>query len=326
MATAKELMAQLNKKYKDSIVSAYSDLGEDMSVNRLKSGSKKLNVALGGGWAFGRLNYLLGGESSGKSTLALLAIAECQKVHKRLAVYVDLEKAFNPEYAAKLGVDVENLIIARPDTIEEAFDVTIAMTQTREVGIVVFDSVASGDLEKKRSGDSAESILGIKAKQSSENLPTIITNISKNDVCFLVINQYREKIGIMFGNPTTDTGGKSWKYYASITLEITANASARLKEGDNVIGSVVKFKVAKNKVSAPFKEGSYNIIFGEGIDELQAIIELAEKYEIITKKGTWYKYEDTTIGQGVNGVKDTLYDNVELLTVIENKVNEAMAL
>lgn len=324
--TAEELMASLNKKYKDTVVIKMSDESVDMTLKRFSSGSLSLDKDLGGGLSYGRMTYILGGESSGKSTLAIISSVNMQKKDNRLVLYIDLEKAFDPDYAKKLGLDLDNMIIARPDSIEEAFDIAITMSQTNQVGVIIFDSVASGDLDKKIEGDSKESVLGIKAKLSSENLPTVMTNISKNDIAFLVINQFREKIGLMFGNPTTDTGGKSWKYYASVVIELSTNSSSRLKSGDDFIGATIKYKISKNKTAPPHKEGSYNLMYGYGIDTFHELVDIATKIGVIKKAGSWYKYNDVNIAQGLDSTKEFLENNPELFNEIKEIVYDELGL
>ncbi|MCI5757805.1 MAG: recombinase RecA [Bacteroidales bacterium] len=314
-------MAKIEKDYgKGSIMKLGDEQVEKVDV--IPTGSIGLNAALGvGGFPRGRIIEIYGPESSGKTTLALHAIAEAQKADG-IAAFIDAEHAFDRFYAAKLGVDVENLLISQPDNGEQALEIADQLIRSSAIDIIVIDSVAALTPKAEIEGDMGDNKVGLQARLMSQALRKLTSTINKTNTTCIFINQLREKIGIMFGNPETTTGGNALKFYASVRLDIRKVTS--IKDGDNVVGNVVRVKVVKNKVAPPFRKCEFEITFGEGISRIGEIVDLGTELDIIRKSGSWFSYGDTKIGQGRDAVKRLLADNPELCDELEAKINEAL--
>jgi recombination protein RecA len=292
------------------------------AVDVISTGSIGLDSALGiGGLPKGRVTEIYGPESSGKTTLALHAIAESQKAGG-IAAFIDAEHAFDRFYAQKLGVDVENLLVSQPDNGEQALEITENLIRSGAIDIIVIDSVAALTPKSEIEGEMGDSKMGLQARLMSQALRKLTSTISKTATCCIFINQLREKIGVMFGNPETTTGGNALKFYASVRLDI--RRQTQLKEGEDVVGNHVKVKVVKNKVAPPFRKAEFDIIFGEGISRPFEIIDLATELNIIKKSGSWFSYGDTKLGQGRDAVKKILQDNPELADELEVKIREML--
>jgi recombination protein RecA len=288
------------------------------AVDVISTGSIGLDAALGiGGLPKGRVIEIYGPESSGKTTLALHAIAESQKAGG-IAAFIDAEHAFDRFYAQKLGVDVENLLVSQPDNGEQALEITENLIRSGAIDIIVIDSVAALTPKSEIEGEMGDSKMGLHARLMSQALRKLTATISKTATCCIFINQLREKIGVMFGNPETTTGGNALKFYASVRLDI--RRLTQLKEGDDVVGNHVKVKVVKNKVAPPFRKAEFDIIFGEGISRPFEIIDIATELNIVKKSGSWFSYGDTKLGQGRDAVKKILQDNPELADELEAKI------
>lgn len=314
-------MAKIEKDYgKGSIMKLGDEQVEKVDV--IPTGSIGLNAALGvGGFPRGRIIEIYGPESSGKTTLALHAIAEAQKADG-IAAFIDAEHAFDRFYASKLGVDVENLLISQPDNGEQALEIADQLIRSSAIDIIVIDSVAALTPKAEIEGDMGDNKVGLQARLMSQALRKLTSTINKTNTTCIFINQLREKIGIMFGNPETTTGGNALKFYASVRLDIRKVTS--IKDGDNVVGNVVRVKVVKNKVAPPFRKCEFEITFGEGISRIGEIVDLGTELDIIRKSGSWFSYGDTKIGQGRDAVKRLLADNPELCDELEAKINEAL--
>ncbi len=292
------------------------------NVDVIKTGSIGLDAALGiGGLPRGRVIEIYGPESSGKTTLALHALAEAQKAGG-IAAFVDAEHAFDRFYAQKLGVDVENLLVSQPDNGEQALEITENLIRSGAIDIIVIDSVAALTPRSEIEGEMGDSKMGLQARLMSQALRKLTSTISKTATCCIFINQLREKIGIMFGNPETTTGGNALKFYSSVRLDI--RRMSQIKEGDEAIGNRVKVKVVKNKVAPPFRRAEFDIIFGEGISRIFEILDLATDLNIVKKSGSWFSYGDTKLGQGRDSVKKILIDNPELADELEGKIMEVL--
>ena len=316
----KALQAALAKIEKDFGKGSIMKMGDEKieNVEVIPTGSIGLNAALGvGGYPKGRIIEIFGPESSGKTTLAIHAIAECQKAGGT-AAFIDAEHAFDRFYAEKLGVDIDNLYISQPDNGEQALEIADQLIRSSAVDILVVDSVAALTPKAEIEGDMGENKVGLHARLMSQALRKLTGTIAKTKTTCIFINQLREKIGVMFGNPETTTGGNALKFYASVRLDI--RKSQAIKEDDNVIGNKVKVKVVKNKVAPPFRKAEFEITFGEGISRIGEIVDLGVEYEIITKKGSWFSYGDTKLGQGDAAVKEMLKDNPELCEELEAKI------
>jgi len=312
-------MDKLDKQYGKGTVMRMSDkLVIETQV--ISTGSLSLDIALGiGGLPVGRIIEIYGPESSGKTTLSLHAIAECQK-KGGIAAFVDAEHAFDRSYAEKLGIDVDNLIISQPDDGEQALEIADALIRSGAIDIIVIDSVAALVPKAEIEGEMGESKMGLQARLMSQALRKLTGTINKTGCVCIFINQLREKIGVMFGNPETTTGGNALKFYASVRLDI--RRIGQIKEGVEIIGNRTKVKVAKNKLSPPFRTVEFDIIYGEGISRLGETIDLGVDYEVIKKSGSWFSYNDTKLGQGRDSVKQILTDNPELTAEIEAKIFE----
>ncbi len=291
-------------------------------VPAISSGSIGLDVALGiGGYPKGRIIEIFGPESSGKTTLAIHAIAEAQKAGG-IAAIIDAEHAFDPYYARKLGVNIEELLISQPDHGEQALEIADNLIRSGAVDIVVIDSVAALTPKAELEGDMGENKLGLQARLMSQALRKLTANISKTRTCCIFINQLREKIGVMFGNPETTTGGNALKFYSSVRLDI--RRIGQIKDGEEVTGSNVRVKVVKNKIAPPFRKAEFDILYGEGISKTGEIVDLGVNYNIIKKSGSWFSYGETKLGQGRDGVKKVIKDNPELAAELETKIMEAV--
>ena len=313
---------KLDKTYGKGTVMKMGDSAvEDIEV--IPTGSLGLDVALGvGGYPRGRVIEIYGPESSGKTTLTLHAIAEAQK-KGGIAAFIDAEHAFDRGYAEKLGVDIENLIISQPDNGEQALEIADNLIRSGAIDIVVIDSVAALTPKSEIEGEMGDSKMGLHARLMSQALRKLTGSISKTKCTVIFINQLREKIGVMFGNPETTTGGNALKFYASVRLDI--RRSTQIKDNDsNATGNKTRVKVVKNKVAPPFKQVEFDIMYGEGISKVGEIIDLGVDFEIIKKAGSWFSYDDTKLGQGRDAVKALLLDNPELMDELEKKIKEAI--
>lgn len=290
-------------------------------VPSISSGSISLDIALGvGGYPRGRVIEIYGPESSGKTTLAIHAIAQAQKAGG-IAAFIDAEHAFDRFYAEKLGVDIENLLISQPDNGEQALEIADHLIRSGAIDIVVIDSVAALTPKAEIEGEMGDSKMGLQARLMSQALRKLTANISKTKTCCVFINQLREKIGIMFGNPETTTGGNALKFYASMRLDI--RKISQIKEGEEILGTRTRVKVVKNKLAPPFKKAEFDIMYGEGISKNGEIIDLGVELEIVKKSGSWFSYGETKLGQGREAVKQLVMDNPELADEIEAKIKEA---
>ena len=315
-------MDKLEKTYGKGAVMKLGDSAvEAMEV--IPSGSLGLDLALGiGGFPKGRIVEIYGPESSGKTTLAIHAIAECQKMGG-IAAIIDAEHAFDKFYAEALGVDTENLLISQPDNGEQGLEIADNLIRSGAIDLIVIDSVAALTPRSEIEGEMGDSNVGVQARLMSKALRKLTGTISKTGCCCIFINQLREKIGVMFGNPETTTGGNALKFYASIRLDI--RRSTQLKDGENVIGNHTKVKVVKNKVAPPFRTAEFDIIYGQGISRVGELIDMGVDLAIVKKAGSWFSYGETKLGQGRDAVKQLLDDNPELMEEIEGKVKAALA-
>ena len=292
-------------------------------IETISSGSIGLDLALGvGGYPRGRIVEIYGPESSGKTTLAIHAIAEAQK-SGGIAAFIDAEHAFDINYAKKLGVDIENLLVSQPDHGEQALEIADALIRSGAVDVIVIDSVAALTPRSEIEGEMGDSQMGLQARLMSQALRKLTANISKTNCLCIFINQLREKIGVMFGNPETTTGGNALKFYSTVRVDI--RRVSQIKEGEKYLGNRVRAKVVKNKVAPPFKQAEFDIIFGEGISKIGEIIDLGADLEIIQKSGSWYSYDNNKLGQGREQVKKLLLDNPDLANQIESKIREKLA-
>jgi recombination protein RecA len=292
-------------------------------MDHISTGSVGLDAALGvGGFPKGRVIEIYGPESSGKTTLAIHVIAESQK-KGGIAAFIDAEHAFDSSYAKKLGVDIDNLLVSQPDNGEQALEITENLIRSGAIDIIVIDSVAALTPKSEIEGEMGDSKMGLQARLMSQALRKLTSTISKTRCCCIFINQLREKIGIMFGNPETTTGGNALKFYASVRIDI--RKINQIKDGEKIIGNRVKIKVVKNKVAPPFRIAEVDIIWGEGFSKVGEIVDLGVEFEIIKKSGSWFSYGETKLGQGRDAVKQLLLDNIELSDEIEAKIREQLA-
>ena len=321
----KALKLTLDKLDKTYGKGAVMKLGDSVveQVEVISSGSLGLDMALGvGGYPKGRVIEIYGPESSGKTTLTLHAIAEAQK-KGGIAAFVDAEHAFDRFYAEKLGVDIDNLIISQPDHGEQALEIADNLIRSGAIDIVIIDSVAALTPKSEIEGEMGDSKMGLHARLMSQALRKLTSTISKTQCTVIFINQLREKIGVMFGNPETTTGGNALKFYASVRLDIRRSSQIKDNEG-NVSGNKTRVKVVKNKVAPPFRTTEFDIMYGQGISKVGEIIDLGVAYDIINKSGSWFSYADTKLGQGRDAVKNILLDNPELSEEIEAKITQAI--
>lgn len=310
---------KLDKSYGKGAVMRLGDKAVE-EVEAIPSGSLGVDLALGvNGYPRGRIIEIYGPESSGKTTLTLHAIAEAQKAGG-IAAFIDAEHAFDRGYAEKLGVDIENLIISQPDNGEQALEIAENLIRSGAIDIVVIDSVAALTPKSEIEGEMGDSKMGLHARLMSQALRKLTATISKTNCTVFFINQLREKIGVMFGNPETTTGGNALKFYASVRIDI--RRAAQIKDGENVIGNRTKVKIVKNKVAPPFKTAEFDIMYGEGVSKTGEILDLAVEFEIIKKSGSWFSYGDTKLGQGRDAVKALIKDNPELAEELELKIKD----
>ncbi|MEX0965598.1 MAG: recombinase RecA [Bacteroidia bacterium] len=310
---------KLEKSYGKGVVMKLSDNRAD-SIESISTGSLGLDIALGcGGLPRGRVVEIYGPESSGKTTLAMHTIAEAQK-RGGLAAFVDAEHAFDKFYAENLGIDVDNLLISQPDDGEQALEIADHLIRSGALDVVVIDSVAALTPKAELEGEMGDSRMGLQARLMSQALRKLTASISKTQCICIFINQLREKIGVMFGNPETTTGGNALKFYASVRLDIRRISA--IKDGTDIVGNRTRVKVAKNKVAPPFRVVEFDIIYGEGISKLGELIDIGVELDIINKSGSWFSYKDTKLGQGRDAVKQLLLDNPELTDEIENLIKE----
>ncbi|MCM5662242.1 recombinase RecA [Galbibacter mesophilus] len=313
---------KLDKTYgKGAVMKMGDSVVED--VDAIPTGSLGLDIALGvGGYPRGRVIEIYGPESSGKTTLTLHAIAEAQKAGG-IAAFIDAEHAFDRFYAKKLGVDIDNLIISQPDHGEQALEIADNLIRSGAIDIVIIDSVAALTPKSEIEGEMGDSKMGLHARLMSQALRKLTSSISKTKCTVIFINQLREKIGVMFGNPETTTGGNALKFYASVRLDIRRSTQIKDSGGD-ASGNKTRVKVVKNKVAPPFKSTEFDIMYGEGISRVGEILDLGVEFEIIKKSGSWFSYGDTKLGQGRDAVKTLLQDNPELLEELEDKIREGI--
>jgi len=314
-------MDKIEKSYGKGSIMRMGDQGDE-NVPAISSGSIALDVALGvGGYPKGRVIEIYGPESSGKTTLAIHAIAEAQKAGG-IAAFIDAEHAFDPYYARKLGVNIDELLISQPDNGEQALEIADNLIRSGALDIVVIDSVAALTPKAELEGEMGDSKMGLQARLMSQALRKLTANINKTKTCCIFINQLREKIGVMFGNPETTTGGNALKFYSSVRLDI--RRIGQIKDGDEVNGNHVRVKVVKNKVAPPFRKAEFDIMYGEGISKSGEIIDLGVQFNIIKKSGSWFSYGDTKLGQGRESVRNLVMDNPELAGELETKIIEAI--
>ena len=312
----------LGKIEKDFGKGSIMRLGEasSMVVDSISTGSIGLDIAVGiGGLPRGRIVEIYGPESSGKTTVALHSVAEAQK-NGGIAAFIDAEHALDPVYARALGVDVDNLIISQPDTGEQALEITEALIRSGAIDIIVIDSVAALVPKAEIEGDMGDSHVGLQARLMSQALRKLTGSIKKSNCVAIFINQLREKVGIMFGNPETTTGGRALKFYSSVRLDVRKIDT--IKQGDKILGSRTRVKVVKNKVAPPFKQAEFDIMYGEGISKIGDLLDIAANVDIVKKSGSWYNYQDIKLGQGRENVKKFLADNMDLTNEIEEKVRK----
>ena len=320
----KALEVTIGKIEKDFGKGAIMKLGDQAieNIQVISTGSIGLDAALGiGGIPRGRVIEIYGPEASGKTTLAIHAIAEAQK-NGGIAAIIDAEHTFDRNYAEKLGVDVENLLISQPDNGEQALEITDNLIRSGAIDIIVIDSVAALTPKAEIEGEMGDSKMGLQARLMSQALRKLTANISKTNTSCIFINQLREKIGVMFGNPETTTGGNALKFYASLRLDI--RRTSQIKDGEEIVGSRTRVKIVKNKLAPPFKKADFDIMYGEGISQLGEIVDIGTEYNIIKKSGSWFSYGDTKIGQGRDAVKQILRDNPELYEELKLKVTDAL--
>ncbi|MCY0876396.1 MAG: recombinase RecA [Firmicutes bacterium] len=313
-------LGKIEKQFGKGSIMRLGEANGSMNVETISSGSLALDIALGvGGFPKGRIIEIYGPESSGKTTVALHAIAEVQKIGGQ-AAFIDAEHALDPVYARNLGVNIDELLISQPDTGEQALEIAEALVRSGAVDIVVIDSVAALVPKAEIEGDMGDSHVGLQARLMSQALRKLGGAISKSGTIAIFINQIREKIGVMFGNPETTTGGRALKFYASVRLDV--RKAETLKQGNDMIGNRTKIKVVKNKVSPPFKQAEVDIMFGQGISRVGEIVDLGADLEIIQKSGAWYSFEEERLGQGKENAKQFLRDHPDIAAVIEKKIRE----
>jgi recombination protein RecA len=317
-------IAQIEKLYGRGSIMKMGSSGALLPIAAISTGSLELDAALGvGGVPRGRVIEIFGPESSGKTTLALHIIAEAQRVGGS-AAFVDAEHALDPAYARSLGANIDDLLISQPDTGEQALEITEVLVRSGAIDVVVIDSVAALVPRAEIDGEMGEPTMGLQARLMSQALRKLTAAISKSKTCVIFINQLREKIGVMFGNPETTTGGRALKFYASVRLDIRRISS--IKEGEEIIGSRVKVKVVKNKVAPPFKEAEFDIIYGEGISRVGSLLDLGVEHKIIEKSGSWFSYAGDRIGQGRENAKRFLQEHPALTNEIEGKLRAALGM
>ena len=311
-------IAQITKQFGDGSIMKLGD-NRNIDVELLKSGSLSLDLALGGGYPKGRIIEIYGPESSGKTTLALHAIAEIQKTGGQ-AAFIDAEHALDPSYAKRIGVDIDNLLISQPDNGEQALEICETLVRSNAVDLIVVDSVAALVPQAEIDGDMGDAQMGLQARLMSQAMRKLTAIISKSKATVIFINQIRMKIGVMFGNPETTTGGNALKFYASVRIDI--RRIGQIKDGENIIGNRTKIKVVKNKIAAPFRSAEFDIMYNEGVSKVGDVLDLAVQYGVFDKAGAFIKYNGETIGQGREAVKRVLKEKPEFFAEIEQKVRE----
>jgi recombination protein RecA len=317
-------IAQIEKLYGKGSIMKLGAGGPLLPISVIPTGSLELDYALGvGGIPRGRVAEIFGPEASGKTTLALHVIAEAQK-RKGTAAFIDVEHALDAKYANKLGVNTDELLISQPDTGEQALEITDVLVRSGAIDVIVIDSVAALVPRAEIEGEMGDPQMGLQARLMSQALRKLTAGISKSNTCVIFTNQIREKIGVMFGNPETTTGGRALKFYASVRLDIRRISS--IKEGEEIVGSRVKVKVVKNKVASPFKEAEFDILYGEGISRLGGVIDLGAAHEVLTKSGAWYSYKGERIGQGRENTRKFLQENLAMANEIEARIREKLML
>ncbi len=316
-------LSQLDKQFgKGSVMRLGSR--DKLEISAISTGSISFDAALGvGGFPRGRVIEIFGPESSGKTTITLQVIAEAQKLGG-MAAFVDAEHALDPVYAKKLGVDIDNLLVSQPDYGEQALEITEALVRSNAVDVLVVDSVAALVPKAELDGEMGDSHMGLQARLMSQALRKLTGTVSKSRTCLIFINQIREKIGVMFGNPETTTGGKALKFYSSVRIDIRRIAA--VKEGDQVVGSRTKVKIVKNKVAAPFREAEFDILYGEGISREGDVLDLAVTHNVVDKSGAWYSYQGERIGQGRENVRQFLKDNKDTFQRIDSAVRQKLGI
>lgn len=317
----KDVMDKINKSYGSGTVYEYKNFkGEDKE--RVPTGSLGLDYITGGGWVKGLMHYISGFESSGKSTICLYAIAKVQQAGGR-AAYIDHEYCFDKAYAESLGVNVDELIVSQPDTIEKGYQILVDLVSTGLIDIIIFDSIAAAQTQKEADGDVGDQSMGVKAKLNSTTFPKITQTLHKHNTIGIFVNQLREKIGVVYGSPITEPGGNAVKFYPSIKIEL--RQSEKQKDGDGMItGNLVKAKCTKNKTARPFLETDFIINYGEGISKGMEILSFAEDLGLVKRSGSWYSYGDIKLGQGANNVVLLLKDNVELTNELESEIRKQL--
>lgn len=321
----KALQATLDKIEKDYGKGTVMKMGDQpkWEVSTIPSGSIALDHALGiGGYPRGRVIEIYGPESSGKTTLAIHAIAEAQKTGG-IAAIIDAEHAFDRSYAKNLGVNVDTLLISQPDNVEQALEIADSLIRSGAIDVIVIDSVAALTPKAEIEGEMGDSKMGLQARLMSQALRKLTANISKTNTCCIFINQLRDKIGVMFGNPETTTGGNALKFYASVRVDV--RKVTQIKDGEEATGNRTRAKIVKNKMAPPFRKAEFDIVFGEGISKIGEVIDLGVEFEIIRKSGSWFSYNETKIGQGRDAVKQIFTDNPALMEEVEAKVREKLA-
>jgi len=317
-------LAQIEKQFGKGSIMRLGDKEVESDIQTVSTGSLGLDIALGiGGLPRGRVVEIYGPESSGKTTLTLQVIAEMQKIGGT-AAFIDAEHALDPQYASKLGVNVPDLLISQPDTGEQALEIADMLVRSGGIDIVVIDSVAALTPKAEIEGEMGDQLPGLQARLMSQALRKLTANIKRTNTLVIFINQIRMKIGVMFGNPETTTGGNALKFYASVRLDIRRTGS--IKKGEEVIGSETKVKVVKNKVAPPFRQAEFDILYGEGISREGEIIELGVQHRIVEKSGAWYAYQGDRIGQGKDNSRDYLKEHADMAREIENKIRAAVDL
>ncbi|MBP3481676.1 MAG: recombinase RecA [Clostridia bacterium] len=315
-------LAQIEKQYGEGTVMKLGDNAK-MKVDAIPTGSLALDAALGiGGVPKGRIVEIYGPESSGKTTVALHIIAQAQKLGGEVA-FIDAEHALDPVYAAALGVDVDNVLVSQPDTGEQALEITEALVRSNAIDVVVVDSVAALVPKTEIEGDMGASHVGLQARLMSQALRKLAGVIAKSNCVAIFINQLRDKVGVIYGNPETTTGGRALKFYASVRMDIRKGEA--IKNGTEIIGNNVKCKIVKNKVAPPFKVASFEILYGEGISRFGELVDLGAQYDIIKKSGTWFSYGENRIGQGKENAKQFLRDNPDIADEVERRIREKLA-
>jgi recombination protein RecA len=317
-------LSQIEKQFGKGSILRLGSKDAIVPVSVISTGSISLDAAMGvGGFPRGRINEIFGPESSGKTTIALQVIAEAQKAGG-IAAFIDVEHALDPSYARKLGVDVDNLLVSQPDYGEQALEITAHLIASGQIDVLVVDSVAALVPKSELDGEMGDSHMGLQARLMSQALRKLTGSVSKSRTCLIFINQIREKIGVMFGNPETTTGGRALKFYASVRLDIRRIGA--IKDGDAVVGNRTKVKVVKNKVASPFREAEFDIIYGEGVSKEGDLLDLGVAQSLIEKSGSWFSYKGERIGQGRENARQFLKDNPDIKQTIDTELRKALGL